>query len=453
MKPVAFIGPSYDLRSNAAGVQRTINMFPVKVESGNDVHSWVLRDVPGLVLFSALGSEIRGGIDCNGRVFAISGNTLYEVASNGAGTSRGTLSSSTGLVEMTYNATQLVFADSTKAYTLTLGTNTFASVGLTNVGRIAFIDQYILYVSTDTQQFGWSAVADGSTFDPLDFASAEGSPDNLVTLIADRRELILFGRNSVEVWASTGDEYVFTRNNGVFIDEGAVSVYTPQKIGGGVYWVTQSEKGRGSVMEMTGYQPRKISTKFIEEKLTGVTLSAATAFAYTMEGSAFYCINVPSLDTTLCYDASTGQWHERAEYSAGTYSKSRVVCAFFGHGYNLVGDTSGNLYKLDPTVYTNNGDTLAKERISPNTESPSRKLITFGDFEVVCDKASAGTVQMRFSNNGGNTWGSWRNASTGQASDYKRRVIWHLCGAAYDRVWDVRVTDAIPFNPTYAVAT
>jgi len=44
----------------------------------------------------------------------------------------------------------------------------------------------------------------GTTIDPLYFAAAEGSPDNLVTLIVDHREIWLFGTNSVEVWYDAG---------------------------------------------------------------------------------------------------------------------------------------------------------------------------------------------------------------------------------------------------------
>lgn len=44
-----FIGPSYQLESRPASVQRTINMIPVPLEPGNERAPWVLKDVPGLV--------------------------------------------------------------------------------------------------------------------------------------------------------------------------------------------------------------------------------------------------------------------------------------------------------------------------------------------------------------------------------------------------------------------
>jgi PKD repeat protein len=44
-------GPSYDLASRPASVQRTVNLMPVPIEPGNERVSWVLKDVPGLVEF------------------------------------------------------------------------------------------------------------------------------------------------------------------------------------------------------------------------------------------------------------------------------------------------------------------------------------------------------------------------------------------------------------------
>lgn len=43
------IGPSYQLESREASVQRTVNMVPVPLEPGNERSPWAFRDVPGLV--------------------------------------------------------------------------------------------------------------------------------------------------------------------------------------------------------------------------------------------------------------------------------------------------------------------------------------------------------------------------------------------------------------------
>lgn len=47
----AFVGPSYNLDSRPASVQRSVNVMPVPLEPGNERRGWCLLDVPGLILF------------------------------------------------------------------------------------------------------------------------------------------------------------------------------------------------------------------------------------------------------------------------------------------------------------------------------------------------------------------------------------------------------------------
>ena len=48
----SFVGPSYNLESRPASVQRTVNMAPVPIEPGNERTAWEFEDVPGLAWFS-----------------------------------------------------------------------------------------------------------------------------------------------------------------------------------------------------------------------------------------------------------------------------------------------------------------------------------------------------------------------------------------------------------------
>jgi len=50
---IRLVGPSYKLDSRPASVQRTVNMYLVPQEPGNERTPWVLQDVPGLAAFSA----------------------------------------------------------------------------------------------------------------------------------------------------------------------------------------------------------------------------------------------------------------------------------------------------------------------------------------------------------------------------------------------------------------
>jgi hypothetical protein len=98
--PFQFVGGSYALAVRTADVQRAVNLYPALVESTSGKAPAILESIPGLSLFATLGMEVRGIKQAAGRVFVVAGSTLYELASDGTATSRGTLSTSSGPVDM-----------------------------------------------------------------------------------------------------------------------------------------------------------------------------------------------------------------------------------------------------------------------------------------------------------------------------------------------------------------
>ena len=443
-----FIGPTYNLLSRPASVQRTVNLIPVPLEPGNERTQFVFKDVPGRALFASMGAEVRGGININGRVFVAAGSTLYEVYSDGTKTSRGTLATSTGLVEFTANTVQLVFSDQTSLYVYTLASNTLATAsGYPGGARIAYVDQYILYLIGGTQEFGWSVLGDASNLDPLNFASAEGSPDNLVSMVVDHREVWLLGINSVEVWADTGTSAVFQRNPSAFLEIGCAAAQSAQKLDNSVFWLGQDERGGGIVWRAQGYTPQRISTRAIEEHLTGLDLSAARAFTYQQNGSSFYVLTVPGLSTSLVYDCMSQMWHERTDLVDGNYSLPAINCHVYAFNKTLVGGSDGNLYQLDQAVSSNNGASLVRDRIAPVLSTPDHKLLKFPDVEFIGDKGQGGKALLRWSDDNGANWSSWHEASLGALGRFQQRTRWHMLGSSRDRVFHLRCTDNVSFNP------
>ena len=55
-------------------------------------------------------------------------------------------------------------------------------------------------------------------------------------------------------------------------------------------------------------------------------------------------------------------------------------------------------------------------------------------------------VMLRWSDDGGKTWGAevWRSA--GEVGEYNTRVVWHRLGMARKRVWEVVVSDPVPWR-------
>jgi hypothetical protein len=54
---------------------------------------------------------------------------------------------------------------------------------------------------------------------------------------------------------------------------------------------------------------------------------------------------------------------------------------------------------------------------------------------------AAPNIEMRYSDNGGETWGNWTSRSLGAIGQYSVIPAWHRLGRAKDRVWQFRVTE------------
>lgn len=455
---VPFIGPSYNLATRKVDCQRSVNLFPALVESQSGKAPAVLQPVEGLTLFaSAAGGAARGCIATDDRAFIVLGAVLYELFSNGTTLARGTLLTASGPVDLGLNTTQLGIVDGVNGYVLDLGTNVLTpivSAGFYGSARLAMIDGYGVLVRPNSAQFYISAIDDLTTYNPIDFASAEGAPGHLVAVVASHREAWLMKRRVCEVWDDTGAaDFPFERIQSAFIEQGTAAPFTLQTVDSTVFWLGQNEDGGGIVWRAMGYNPARISTHAIEEALQSSTdLASSTAYVYQKDGHTFYCLQVPGLSTTLVYDVATQSWHERAEFVNGAYTPHRGVCHMYTFGKHILGGSDGKVYVLDATKNTNNGDALVRDRISPHFATPSYDMQPFAALQIDCNvgdglpSGQAPLLMMRYSNDGGYTWGNWHTASLGSQGQRRARAIFRRLGEARDRVWMVRCTEDVPFT-------
>jgi hypothetical protein len=55
-------------------------------------------------------------------------------------------------------------------------------------------------------------------------------------------------------------------------------------------------------------------------------------------------------------------------------------------------------------------------------------------------------VTLRWSNDGGHTWSNGYDRDCGQAGDYRRRVLWNRLGRSRDRVYEISMSDPVPWR-------
>lgn len=453
-----FVGVSYALANRKASVQRAVNLHLVGMETPSKA-PFILQSVPGLLLLGELGAEIRGIYEAADRCFIVSGASLLEMDAAFNVTLRGTLLTSTGPVGMAWGTTQLVIVDGPNGYVLTLATNVFGQItaaGWLGSDRVWYLDGYFVFVDPNTQTFYISAIDDATTLDLLDFASAESSPDRIVSHVVNHRELWFLGQTTTEVWFATdGVDFPFARNQGAVLDVGCIATHSARLVDNAVIWLGRDLNGSGMVYRSAGYVAQRISTIAVEEALQGSSnLAGAVAWVYQINGQTFWCVNAPGLPSTWCFEIASNTWHERADLdSMGQFASFRVTCHAYALGLHMVGDATGNLYKLDPTVNKFGSSLMKRTRISPNDAAPFRQRQFWNDgFTLDCTTGLAPqgvtpTVTLQWSDDGGFTWGNPVQRTTGAVGNYYSRVCWQNVNGpeARDRIWRVDFADDAPF--------
>lgn len=461
MRFPGFIGPSYRLESVNVDCQRCVNLYPEVSESGSSKEKEVasLVSTPGLSLLVTIGDgPIRGQYKAsNGAHYVVSGNKIYSLTSAYAATERGTLSTSTGQVQMADNGTSLVIVDGANGYVVTLSSHAFASItdpDFLGSYHVWYLDGYFLFLDPDTQKLYWSDLL-STDFDALDFVSAEGAPDNAIGLLVDHREAWVFGVSTTEVFYNSGDaSSTFQRIQGAFIEYGCAAKFSPAKLKNSVIWLSQDQDGAGVVVRAEGYQPQRISTHAIEHAFRDYDLSSATSWTYQDGGHYFYCLNFSDADVTWVYDLSTGLWHERAYNNQGVEERHRAANHVFVNNAHVVGDyVNGKLYSLSRTTYSDNSAAIIRERTLPHL-SASGGNIFYDELHldvqtgVGLDGTGQGTdpqIMMQYSDDGGHSWSNEKRRELGAIGERKTKVKFKRLGSSEDRVFKVRYSDPTRF--------
>ena len=458
MRLPGFIGGAYTIRALTASSQRCVNLYPEMNETGTapNAEAGTLVSTPGLRKLATIGTgPIRGmaRISITGKLAVVSGQELYYVDSDWTATLMGVLATSTGPVDITSNLYQVCIVDGNGGYCYdaTKSDKLFKIPGFPASDRAGFLDNYILFNITGTGTFGFSALNDVSTIDPLDHQTVEGSPDNLVGLVVSNRQIWLPGTDSAEVYINVGDAAnPFQRIPGAFIEFGCDSPFAFQKIGNSVMWIGGGENGAGIVWRAEGYQPARVSTHAIELALQASgDLTNARAWTYQQDGHQFYCVTIPGQPTTWVYDLATNVWHERVNFKLGAEMRFRGDCHAYAYDTHVVGDyEDGRIYALDFDQYTDDGDAIIRERTTPHLGNDGKRI--FWDFLQVEARMGVGStastdpqIMLQWSTDAGLTWTPERWTSLGTVGSYVARAIWRRMGFSRYRVLRIKVSSPV----------
>ena len=467
-----FCNGSYVSQSPLADCEKTINWAVENIESTNGTSKMALYPTPGV---SLLGTASLGPGSAHfsmfGREWAVIGGTFYEISQAGAFTTIGSVAVGTLPATISSNGAtgnQLMITSGATAttagnvYIFTLNTNAFAQIssmnGLATVGDQ--LDGFFLALNAQTATVYISNLNDGTTWvTGLNFFKRNIAPDPWISMKVANHFIWLMGTYTSEIWWDAGTSPVpFAPYNTGIIPYGCAAQFSPCVANGSLVWVAQTKDGSAMVVQASGFTPTPISTYALSYALTQYpTVADAVGDTYTDLGHTYYLLSFPTAGTTICYDANTQQWHDRGTWISnnGGFSAWRPRFHAYAFGqHRMLDATTGELWQMGSQFTSDvDGNPIRRVRVAPPLYYQNQRLFVSA-LEVAAEiglglntgQGSNPQFMLRISKDGAKTWGNERARSAGEIGTYRTRIRWNQCGMARRMVFEISVTDPIPWR-------
>lgn len=435
-------------QSRAFSEQRLVNLFPETSQLGGK-SPFILVGTPGLKPYTSVGTgPWRGGITMAGISYVVSGAALYRLRPDGTILNIG-LVAGDGLVSMATAGTQIAISLSRDTgYIYDSSSGAFGEItdpDFFGASSVTALDGYFIWSSSDpyVTRFQCSALLDGTSYDALDFASAESTAYPLIRVFLVGTQLFMMKSDRIEVWYNAGNaDFPFERLNSAIIPKGLAAKYSPALADNSVFWVGYDDAGGGSpaVYRASGYTPVLVSTHAVARALSTVRdLSLVVGISYVKDNHTFYGLILPDGNAWF-YDIGLGMWHERATYGYSRWLGNGHIDAY---GKTLIGSCmDGALYELDLDTHFDNTTipirweaTLPAFGTDPELKRCSRlRLDMQTGAGLSTGQGSDPIINLNVSDDRGESWSSDLPASMGPQGKYGRSVEWRQMGQFRSRV-------------------
>lgn len=462
--PIALATRSSPARQGQEGAARLINCYAEETADGKNPYAVYVCSGLTQRATAANTGPVRAMIAVNSDLIAVQGRNVVRYDSGFGASIVGGLASD-GFVSMAQNRKapnpQIAIAcdglfDIVENGVVTEVTDPDLAAAIS----VASLDGYFITFTSDGR-FQLSQIDEGTSFDALDFATAEANPDGGVRNLTRNRDAIFFGPKSMEAWQNNGGEdfplsRVTTREVGCYAAGSAASLTAVQKSGPAIdtiVWAGTNNHGAyAGVMMLSGYDPVKISTYAIDRLIEAEPVPAdIRAFSWSENGHTFYQISGTSW--TRVYDLTENLWHDRESFGLSRWRASSY--AYFS-GKHVIGDYStGTVFEMHSDFNDENGtDLVATVQCPPAHAFPH--TLTWN--EIILDMVKGvginststhlanPSVMLDYSDDGGKNFGPARTIDLGRDAQTRVALRRHRFGQTPrggSRTWRLRASAAV----------
>lgn len=451
VKPVSLFGLGNFSRSRNVSSQKRTNLY-TEIQKDGEKGTLTAYPTPGTTAFVNFGAyPSRGTWRRDDALYIVNRFTLWRVSNDGTMTAIGTLLTSAGRVDISDNGTQIMVVDGPNGYIYDTSTSTFSQItdpDFPGADTVTFMNGYFVVQKPNSGQFYISDIYNGLNWAALDFATAESNPDNLVRVISDNGQILLFGPETTEFWSDSGAlDFPFARVGAAAIEWGLAARWSLCKFMDSLIFLRKNRLGAVQVCTLSGYNAVPVSNPDIDYIMSQYSsVSNATGFAYMASGHPFYQINFPSANESWVFDGLSREWH-KAESNGGRH-RGEIQVNFLDRSY-VTDYENGKLYRFQDGVFTDDGMPIAREMVTRHQSTGEYTFLSKlwiemeGGVGLLMGQGSQPKLMLQYSKDGGHTWSDeiWRDI--GAMGEYNCRALFLRLGRGRDWVFRLRVTDPI----------
>jgi hypothetical protein len=300
------------------------------------------------------------------------------------------------------------------------------------------------------RQWNISGILAGTSWNSLDFTSAEADPSHITSIWVDNEQVYIFKEASFQVYQNTGagvGGFPFSIIQGAMARYGSISRWANKSMAGAVYMLGAPGGDNGgsttggwiAAYRLNGFTPVKISGHAQESHWNSVGLGQnAISYVYEEDGHSFWVINFGA--ETWAFDPEYGAWSQRQDWNGAAFVASQVFYHTFvpnwgTSGVHIVGTANGGgtgkICQSSVNFYDQEGADMAFQRAIPyiynggNLSYHKRMYL-----EMQTGTAASGTpvITRDYSDDRGATFVDAETQPIGSAGAVVR-VIWPLANA------------------------
>lgn len=280
----------------------------------------------------------------------------------------------------------------------------------------------IFAIRDDSGKIYWTDPL-ANDFESLDFATAESLPDDLLQGLWLDDAAILFGEQSIEFWPNSGDDELPIQP----LESGVISRGLKATGCATLYGETWACVANDDVVYLgNGTQIEPISNAGLEERIKAST--ATRLWTFFIDGEEFLALTV---DAGTYVRGSRGQrWSQFASYGEDNWIPHCYADGVFGSSIDGATmaftaaheDLDGVLERRFRAGFPINAGGVFVDNLILRCNVGQTPFLT-GDY-------TSPVVEMRTSDDAGQTWSAWDSASLGAQGDYRAQAVWDALGMA-----------------------